>query len=122
MREEPSAGTHSIEVRGDNDTVEQVTLDIQYKRILVRPLIGKQKRYPALDLTVVHASEVGTPPGRKPVRWKLVTDLKVSSLEEAIEKIRWYAMRWKIEVFHKVLKSGCRAEDARLRTPIGLPT
>ena len=25
-------------------------------------------------------------------------------------------MRWKIEVFHKVLKSGCRAEDARLRT------
>lgn len=116
MREEPIAGTHSIEVRGDNDTVEQVTLDIQYKRILVRPPIGKQKRYPALDLTVIHASEVGAPPGRKPVLWKLVTDLEVSSLEEAIEKIRWYAMRWKIEVFHKVLKSGCRAEDARLRT------
>lgn len=28
----------------------------------------------------------------------------------------WYGMRWKIEVFHKILKSGCRAEDARLRT------
>ena len=25
-------------------------------------------------------------------------------------------MRWKIEAFHKVLKSGCRAEQARLRT------
>lgn len=25
-------------------------------------------------------------------------------------------MRWKIEVFHKILKFGCRAEDARLRT------
>ena len=25
-------------------------------------------------------------------------------------------MRWKIEVFHKILKSGCRAEDAKLRT------
>ena len=25
-------------------------------------------------------------------------------------------MRWKIEVFHKVLKSGCRAEDSKLRT------
>lgn len=25
-------------------------------------------------------------------------------------------MRWKIEFFHKILKSGCRAEDARLRT------
>lgn len=30
--------------------------------------------------------------------------------------LTWYAMRWKIEVFHKILKSGCRAEDARLRT------
>ena len=33
-----------------------------------------------------------------------------------MEKLRWYAMRWKIEVFHKILKSGCRAEQARLRT------
>ena len=28
----------------------------------------------------------------------------------------WYAQRWKIEVFHKILKSGCRAEEAKLRT------
>ena len=33
-----------------------------------------------------------------------------------MEKLQWYAMRWKIEVFHKILKSGCRAEQARLRT------
>src|SRR3954468_12938398 len=25
-------------------------------------------------------------------------------------------MRWKVELFHKILKSGCRAEDSRLRT------
>ena len=25
-------------------------------------------------------------------------------------------MRWKIEVFHKILKSGCRAEDSKLQT------
>jgi hypothetical protein len=35
---------------------------------------------------------------------------------EAIEKINWYAMRWKIEVFQKILKSDCRAEDSKLRT------
>jgi hypothetical protein len=116
MREAPSAGTHSIEVRVDDDTVEHVTLDIQYKRIHVCPPIGKQKRYPALDLTVIHASEIGVPSGRKPILWKLVTDLEVGDLDGAIEKIRWYSMRWKIEVFHKILKSGCRAEDAKLRT------
>ena len=116
MNEAPSAGTHIIEVRVADDTVEQVTLNIQYKRIRVCPPIGKQKRYPSLDLTVIHASEVGAPSGRKPILWKLVTDLDVRNLAEAIEKIRWYAMRWKIEVFHKILKSGCRAEDAKLRT------
>lgn len=116
MREAPSAGTHVIEVRVDDDAVERVTLDIQYKRIHICPPIGKQKRYPSLDLTVIHASEVGVPSGRKPILWKLVTDLEVSNLNDAIEKIRWYSMRWKIEVFHKILKSGCRAEDAKLRT------
>ena len=87
MLEAPIAGTHSIEVRVDDDTVERVTLDIRYRRIHVCPPIGKQKRYPALDLTVIHASEVEAPIGRKPILWKLVTDLEVCNLQEAIEKV-----------------------------------
>ena len=116
MRSARSAGRHVIEVRKSDDEIEQVTLDIRYKKIHVCPPIGKQKRYPALDLTVIHASEIGKPSGRKPILWKLITDLDVNSLEDAIQKIRWYALRWKIEVFHKVLKSGCRTEDAKLRS------
>lgn len=50
------------------------------------------------------------------MEWKLVTDLPVRSRRDAVEKIEWYARRWKIEVFHKILKSGCRAEEAKLRT------
>ena len=33
-----------------------------------------------------------------------------------MEKLHWYSMRWKIETFHKILKSGCKAEESRLRT------
>ena len=111
-----SVGEHAIDVRTDGDTVERIRFDIRTKRMRVCPPIGKQKRYPCLDLTVIHATEIEAPEGRKPILWKLVTDIEVTSLEEAVEKLRWYAMRWKIEVFHKVLKSGCRAEDAKLRT------
>jgi len=64
----------------------------------------------------LHATERNPPKGRKPIEWKLITDLPVRTRQEAIEKINWYAMRWKIETFHKVLKSGCRAEDSKLRT------
>ena len=57
-----------------------------------------------------------TPRNRKKISWKLITDLPVCSARAAVEKLEWYAMWWKIEVFHKILKSGCRAEDSRLRT------
>ena len=36
--------------------------------------------------------------------------------DQAVEKLQWYALRWKIEVFHKILKSGCRVEASGLRT------
>ena len=73
----------------------------------VLPPIGKQQRYPALTLTVIHAEERGTPKNRKKIEWKLITDLPVQSRQDAIERLEWYALRWKIEVFHKILKSGC---------------
>jgi len=111
----PSAGTLQVEVRRDEDEITDASLEVRFKRIRVLPPIGKQKRYPPLELTVIHATEINSPSGRKPIVWKLLTDFEVGTLEQAVEKIRWYAMRWKIEVFHKILKSGCRAEDAKLR-------
>ena len=88
----------------------------RYRRMTVRPPISKQKRYPTLVLTLLHAREPDEPVGRPRIDWKLITDLPVDSHDDAVEKLQWYAMRRKIEVFHKILKSGCRAEQARLRT------
>src|SRR5258708_30850271 len=64
----------------------------------------------------MYAQERGTPQDREKIDWKLITDLPVSSRTEAVQKLEWYALRWKIEMFHKILKSGCRAEDSKLRT------
>ena len=107
-------GLHQVEVRDSKGRIATATVELKYRRIRVLPPIGKQKRYPALTLTVLHAKESGEPDGRPAIDWKLITDLPIDSYAAAIEKLRWYAMRWKIEVFHKILKSGCRAEDARL--------
>jgi hypothetical protein len=84
--------------------------------LTVQPPIGKQKRYPALDLTVIQATARDAPKGRKLIDWKLVTDLPARTRAEVIEKIDWYALHWKIEVFHKILRSGCGAEASKLRT------
>lgn len=116
MDEVTIKGLHRIEVRDSNGDPDEAILEIRYRKIRVLPPIGKQKRYPALTLTVIHAEERGTPRNRKKIDWKLITDLAVQSRKDAIEKLEWYALRWKIEVFHKILKSGCKAEESKLRT------
>ena len=116
MGKVPSKGLHRIEVRDKQGNCSQATLEIRYRRIRVLPPIGKQKRYPELTLTVIHAQELGTPKNREPIDWKLLTDLPVHSLAEAVQKLVWYALRWKVETYHKILKSGCKAEESRLRT------
>jgi hypothetical protein len=65
---------------------------------------------------VIYAQKPKVPQGRDPIDWKLITDLPVLSSADAIEKLGWYAVRWKIEMFHKILKSGCPAEESKLRT------
>ncbi len=116
MREVRVKGLHRIEVRDKKGNTSRAVLELRYRRLRILPPAGKKMRYPELDLTVIHAQERGIPQGRDAVNWKLITDLPVSSRKQAIEKLHWYAMRWKIETFHKILKSGARAEEAKLRT------
>lgn len=116
MNEVAVKGLHTIETRDEHGEVCRATLEIKYRRMRVLPPIGKQKQYQELNLTVIHAIERGAPKRRKPIEWKLITTLPVRSRADAIEKLDWYAMRWKIKVFHKILKSGCKAEESKLRT------
>ena len=60
--------------------------------------------------------EIRPPPGTEPISWMLLTSLPVLTVEPALEELQWYAIRWQIELFHKVLKSGCRPEDRQLKT------
>ena len=116
MAEAPVAGPHKVDIRSRGGELEQAIVELKYKQIQLIAPIAKRKRCPAVVVTVIHATEKSPPPHRSAIDWKLITNLPVRTNEEAVEKLHWYARRWKIEVFHKILKSGCRAEDARLRT------
>ena len=88
MQEVRIQGLHRIEVRDRNGDLVEAELELKYRRMLVLPPVAKAKDYGPL----------------------------VRSRQDALEKLKWYAMRWKIEVFHKILKSGCKVEESRLRT------
>jgi hypothetical protein len=116
MQRQPIRGVHEVEVRDDHGRVSTAALQVRFCRMTVHPPLAKRKRYSPLLLTVIHAYERGTPAGREPICWKLLTDLPVEDMAAAVEKLDWYALRWRVETFHKILKSGCQAEQSKLRT------
>jgi hypothetical protein len=116
MKRAPVRGLHRIQVQNKRGECSTAVLELRCRRMVVRPPIGKQRDYPELVLTAIHATEREAPKDREKIDWKLLTDLPVPTRKDVVEKLDWYAQRWKIETFHKILKSGCRAEDAKLRT------
>jgi hypothetical protein len=91
-------GLHSLQVRNKHGEVSTAVLELRFRRMVVRPPKGKQKHYPELILTAIHATETNIPKDRERIEWKLLTNLPVRSCLDAIEKLEWYAQRWKIGV------------------------
>ncbi|MFP4897475.1 IS4 family transposase, partial [Paraburkholderia sp. EG304] len=83
-------GLRRVELRDAKGRPMTATLELRYQPMTVLPPIGKQNRYRAPQLTVLHAQERDPPPGRARIEWKLITNLPVRSRAEAIEKLDWY--------------------------------
>lgn len=70
----------------------------------------------ALRLWVVHVRETRAPAGAGRLEWFLLSTREIATVEQACECVRWYCLRWRIEDWHRVLKSGCRVEALQHKT------
>ena len=57
------------------------------------------------------AREETIPPEGERIEWRLITNVPTLNRDQACERVSWYSCRWVVEMFHKVLKSGCRIEE-----------
>jgi hypothetical protein len=103
-------------------------LPARYKRVkkkvtqtlkAVRVSLKAPKRAGGVELapvvvSVLLAQERHPPKGEEPVTWILLTNLEIVSAAQAIEKIQWYLCRWEIEIYFRILKSGCKVEKLQL--------
>lgn len=116
LAQAPLAGQTRVEVaRRLGQRSRTATLAVRFCMVRLRAPKRKAQQ-PSLTLWAVEARELHPPKGIAPLHWRLLTTLSVSTLREAVEKLHWYGVRWGIEVFHKVLKSGCAVEETQLRT------
>ncbi len=111
------AGYLTVQVpRQNQQPKRKAIVTVRHSRIVLRAPQYLRKRMPNLPIYAVLVQEENPPEGVEALSWLLLTTVPVLSLEDAVERIQWYRQRWQIEVYHKILKSGCQVEKSQLAT------
>lgn len=110
-----ATATARVPARGEQPARTAV-LTVRWCPVTLCPPSRRAKeRLPTVTVWVVLAREEHPPSDAPAVEWLLLTTVPVTSATDALERLAWYACRWGIEVWHKVLKSGCRIEAKQLQ-------
>jgi len=71
---------------------------------------------PSLAYNVVLVEETSPPEGETPIQWMLITSLPIGTIEQVERIVSYYCHRWQIEIYFRVLKSGCRIQERYFET------
>jgi len=117
LERRPLAGHLKVHVPERNSQPKrEAIVTVRFANITLRTPERLRSRMKDCPMFAVLAQEENPPAGIEPLCWLLLTTVPVLSFADALERIQWYCQRWKIEVYHKVLKSGCKVEQAQLAT------
>lgn len=124
----PTLGTVKIEVsprpaqshdgskRRQAKSARTTTATVQACQVTLQAPWRPGQKLPDLTVNAVLVREIDPPDGEPAIEWLLLTSLPVETFAEACDVIHYYACRWEIEVFFRVLKSGCTVEELQLET------
>jgi Transposase DNA-binding/Transposase Tn5 dimerisation domain len=93
-------------------TGRKVKQHLKATTLILKPSNKKLK----ISVNAVMAIEEDPPAGEDPLIWVFITNLPISTFEDVSLIISYYLCRWQIELFFKVLKSGCKIEERQLQT------
>ena len=119
LERRPVAGELVVEItRNQSRKKREATVSIRYAKVSLRPPWRPgEKKLPRVTLYGILVREENPPEGiEEPIEWLLLTNVVVTDFDTAVTVVGWYCCRWQIEVFHKIIKSGCKVEDCRLET------
>jgi hypothetical protein len=116
LQRQAPVGTREILVPpNEKRTARQAVLEVRTMPVVLRA--PKRKAHlPNVQVWAVLASEIHVPEGVEALEWMLLSTVPVKDEEDAYERLQWYARRWGIEIYHRILKSGCRIEARQLET------
>jgi len=84
-------------------------VEVCYKAVtILAPQTPQLRHRLPLQLWAVYVVEPNPPAGASAVEWLLLTTVPVASAKQALQCIQWYCRRWRIEEWHRVMKSACK--------------
>lgn len=118
LKAAPVRGTAKVELpqRGGRPartaTLRLTSAAVELRR--PRPLSAE---HPAsVQANAVLAEEVNPPNEEERLSWMLLTTEPIGTLGEVENVLKFYRLRWRIEVFHKAWKTGAGVERQRMQT------
>jgi hypothetical protein len=91
-------------------------LTVQAARVRLRGPSRPGGKLPDIEVNCVLVTEPNPPQGAEPVEWLLLTSLPIDTIDQVLMIIRYYCGRWHIEIYFRILKSGCKVEESQLET------
>jgi hypothetical protein len=111
--------TDAVRLRARGEHAARVaTVEIRAHQVELRLRRTALERSQPLKLYAVVVRETGTD-GRRAdaLNWLLYTNAPITTEEEALQVVRSYRARWRVEEFHRTWKQGgCNVETAQLRS------
>jgi hypothetical protein len=92
----------------------RIRLHLRKVQLTLRPNPKKHPHREPVTWTLIDAREAEPAPGSEPLHWRLWTNLPLNTLDDVLEALRFYMLRWRVEEFHLTLKSGCQIEKLEL--------
>jgi hypothetical protein len=89
----------------------EAVVTVRAVRTLLRAPYRPDGKLAPVYVNSILVREENPPEGEEPIEWLLVTSLPIATFAEACTVISYYCCRWEIEVFFRVLKSGCKIEE-----------
>lgn len=114
----PVLGEISFHLPSTNERKARcVTQELRSMTVIFKMHEKSKKQTSSLSINIVMAKETLTSAkGEDPLTWILLTTLSVTDFADAYKVIEYYLCRWEIEIFFKVLKSGCKVEERQLQS------
>jgi len=108
-------GRDSVEIQqGGGREARTAEVSIAAGTCEVRAPRNNPNQEGSVELNVVRVDEITE--ADDPIQWVLLTTESIATLDDILDVIEHYRLRWRIEDWHKVLKTGCRIEERQLQT------